>query len=89
MSEVVQGEVAGLGLGPPSLELFLSDTKEFRTPDRRPSWWDLGYMEMRPVKGGLSMFSTHKAPSLTSDACAKWTEGPELTRSLGKLAFLI
>lgn len=50
-SEVVRGEGAGLGLGPPSPEFFLNNTKEFRTPDHRPSWWDLGYKEVRPLNG--------------------------------------
>lgn len=44
-------EGAGLGLGPPSPEFFLNNTKEFRTPDHRPSWWDLGYREVRPLNG--------------------------------------
>lgn len=30
MPRVIQGEVAGLGLGPLSLKLFLNNTKEFR-----------------------------------------------------------
>lgn len=32
-------------------ELFLNDTQEFRTPGRRPSRWDLGSKEARPLKG--------------------------------------
>lgn len=65
------GEVAGLGLGPPSPEHFVNTTEEFRTRGSRPSQWAPALKKRGLCKAGLSFPLTPSSPVTAHGALAK------------------